>query len=170
MHGCRSQRSCYSRQICWAGRWTHWGSFSSASEEGAWRDKNGAGCKEKGGEAVTSIKKLSWVSREASRMLEIPQQTTSSLAPIMILPVHRKLTNLTDVPSALSVPSEEQYSKCTYPHCFDFSMCPLTQQPFQVFVYNHHYRVLFNLMYPAMVGSFVTQSSCTPDILTHGAH
>ena len=99
-------------------------------------------------------------------MLEIPQQTTSSLAPITILPVQRKLTNLTDVPSALSLPSEEQYSKCTYPLCFDFSKCPLTQ-PFHVFVYNHHFRDLFNLMYLAKVDNFVTQSSCTPDILTH---
>ena len=99
-------------------------------------------------------------------MLEIPQQTTSSLAPITILPVQRKLTNLTDVPSALSLPSEEHYSKCTYPLCFDFSKCPLTQ-PFHVFVYNHHFRDLFNLMYLAKVDNCVTQSSCTPDILTH---
>ena len=69
------------------------------------------------------------------RVLEVPQQTMSSPAPIMILPVQRKLTNLADIPSALSLPSEEQYSKCTYPLCFDFSQCPLSQ-PFHVFVYN----------------------------------
>ena len=63
-----------------------------------------------------------------------------------------------DVPSALILPSEEQYSKCTYPLCFDFSQCPLTQ-PFHVFVYNHHFRDLFNLKYPATVDIFVTQSS-----------
>ena len=55
------------------------------------------------------------------------QQTMSSPAPIMILPVQRKLTNLADVPLALSLPSEEQYSKYTYPFCFDFSHYPLTQ-------------------------------------------
>ena len=79
--------------------------------------------------------------------MEIPQQTTPSPAPIMILPGQRKLTNLADVPSPVSLPSEEQYRKCMYPHCFDFSMCPLTQ-PFQVFVYNYHFRELFNLKYP----------------------
>ena len=68
-------------------------------------------------------------------------------------PVQRKLANLANVPSALSLPSEEQYSKCTYPLCFDFSQCPLPQ-PFHVFVNNHHFRNLFNLKYP--VDSFVT--------------
>ena len=87
-----------------------------------------------------------------------PEQTTSSPGPIMILPVQRKLPNRADVPSTLSVPSEEQYSKCTYPLCFDFSQCPLTQ-PFHVFVYNHPFRNLFNLKYPATVDNFVTQSS-----------
>ena len=93
-----------------------------------------------------------------SRVLVVPQQTMSSPAPIMILPVQRKLVNLADVPSTLSLPSEEQYSKCTYPLCSDFSQCPLTQ-PFHIFVYNHHFRNLFNLKYPATVDSFVTQSS-----------
>ena len=41
---------------------------------------------------------------------------------------------------------------------FDFSQCPLTQ-PFHIFVYNHHFRELFNFKYPATVDSFVTQSS-----------
>ena len=90
--------------------------------------------------------------------IEGGQRTTSSPAPIMILPVQRKLANLADVPSALSLSSEEQYSKCTYPLCFDFSQCPLTQ-PFHVFVYNHHFRELFNLKYPATVDNFVTSSS-----------
>ena len=90
--------------------------------------------------------------------VQMLQQTILSPAPIMILPVQRKLTNFADVPSALILPSEEQYSKCTYPLCFDFSQCPLTQ-PFHVFVYNHHFRDLFNLKYPATVDSFVTQSS-----------
>ena len=76
----------------------------------------------------------------------------------MILPGQRKLPNLADVLSVLSLPSEEQYSKCTYPLCFDFSQCPLTQ-PFHVFVYNHHFRELFNLKYPATVDNFVTSSS-----------
>ena len=87
-----------------------------------------------------------------------PEQTTSSPGPIMILPVQRKLTNLADIPSTLSLPSEEQYSKCTYPLCFDFSQCPLTQ-PFHIFVYDHHFRNLFNLKYPATVDNFATQSS-----------
>ena len=94
---------------------------------------------------------------DAERVLEMPQQTMSSPAPT-ILPVQRKLANLADIPSALSLPSEEQYSKCMYPLCFDISQCPLSQ-PFQIFVYNHHFRGLFNLKYPATVDSFVTQSS-----------
>ena len=85
-------------------------------------------------------------------LLEMPQHTTLSPALIIIFPVQRELTNLADIPSALSLPSEEQYSKCTYPLCFDFSQCPLTQ-PFHVFVYNHHFRDLFNLKYPATVDS-----------------
>ena len=76
----------------------------------------------------------------------------------MILPVQRKLVNLADIPSALSLSSEEQYSKCTYPLSFDFSQRPLTQ-PFHVFFYNHHFRDLFNLKYSATVDSFVTSSS-----------
>ena len=99
--------------------------------------------------------KLSRASREANRVLEMPQQTTSSPAPVVILSMQNKLPNLADVPSAVSLPSEEQYSKCTYPLCFDFSKCPLTQ-PFHVFVYNQHFRDLFNLKYPAMVDSFVS--------------
>ena len=83
-------------------------------------------------------------------MLVVPQHTTLSPAPI-ILPVQKKLTNLADVSSALILSSEEQYSKCTYPLCFD--------QPFHIFVYSHHFRDLFNLKYPATVDSFVTQSS-----------
>ena len=67
-------------------------------------------------------------------------------------PVQRKLANLADVLSALSLPSEEQYSKCTYPLCFDFSQCPLTQ-PFHIFVYSHHFRNLFNFKYPVTVDS-----------------
>ena len=63
--------------------------------------------------------KLSQASKEVSRVLEIPQQATSTSAPIMILPVQKKLANLADVPSALSFPFEEQYNKCTYPLCFD---------------------------------------------------
>ena len=46
------------------------------------------------------------------------QHTTSSPAPIMILPVQRKLANLADIPSALSLSSEEQYSK------FPFDLIP----------------------------------------------
>ena len=104
------------------------------------------------GEAVTNL--------EAGQhgVSGTPEQTTLSPAPIMIIPVQRKLPNRADVLSTLSLPSEEQYSKCTYPLCFDFSQCPLTQ-PFHVFVYNHHFRNLFNLKYPATVDSFVTQSS-----------
>ena len=49
--------------------------------------------------------------REINRELEIPQQATSAV--IMILLVQRKLANLADIPSASSLPSEEQYSKCT---------------------------------------------------------
>ena len=60
---------------------------------------------------------------------------------------------LADVPLPVSLPSEEQYSKCTYRLCFDFSKCPLTQ-PFHVFVYNHHFMELFNLEYwPVTVDS-----------------
>ena len=99
--------------------------------------------------------KLSRASREANRVLEMPQQTTSSPAPIVILSMQKKLAHLAEVPSTISLPSEEQYSKCTYPLCFDFSQCPLTQ-PFHVFVYNHHFKDLFNLKYPAMVESFVS--------------
>ena len=84
--------------------------------------------------------------------LETPQQTMSTPAPIMILPVQSKLVNLADVPSAFILLSEEQYSKCTYPLCFDFSQCPFTQ-PFHIFVYNQHFRNLFNLKYPATVDS-----------------
>ena len=97
---------------------------------------------------------LSWASKEASRVvLKMPQHTTSSPAPT-ILPVQRKLANLADVPLALSLPSEEQYSKCTYPLCFDFSQCPLTQ-PFHVFVNNHHYLTssilwLWTVLWPSL--------------------
>ena len=58
-------------------------------------------------EDVTSIKRPA------------PQQPTSSSAPIMILPVQRKLANLTDVPLALSLLSKKQCSKCTCPLCID---------------------------------------------------
>ena len=54
--------------------------------------------------------KLSQASKEVSRVLEIPQQATSTSAPIMILPVQKKLANLADVPSAVSFPFEEQYT------------------------------------------------------------
>ena len=84
-----------------------------------------ARCKEGG--TVMSIEGGQWG-------VQMLQQTTSSPAPTMILPVQRKFANLADVSSALILPSEEQYSKCMYPLCFDFSQCPLTQ-PFHVFVY-----------------------------------
>ena len=106
------------------------------------------------------------VYRGDQQGVQILQHTTSSSSQIMILPVQRKLTNFADVPSALSLPSEEQYSKCTYPLCFDFSQCPLTQ-PFHAFVYIHHFRNLFNLKYPATVDSFVTQSSHLTHVLTN---
>ena len=99
--------------------------------------------------------KLSRASRESGRVLEMPRLTTSSPAPIVILPVKQKLPNLADIPSASSLSSEEQYGKCTYTLCFDFSKCPLTQ-PFFVFVYNQHFRNLFNLEDPAIVDSFVS--------------
>ena len=67
--------------------------------EGTRRDKDGA---------ADAKGMLSGASKEASRVLEMPQQTTSSPALIMIFPVQRKLTNLADVPSALTLPSEEQ--------------------------------------------------------------
>ena len=79
---------------------------------------------------------------------DAPAHHTES-APNLILPVQRKLANLADVPSALSLLSEEQCSKCTYPLCFDFSQRPLTQ-PFHVLVYNHHFRDVFNLKYPGL--------------------
>ena len=51
--------------------------------------------------------------------------------------IQRKFANLGDIPSALSLPSEEQYSKCTYPLCFER---PFTQL-FTIFVYtDHHFR------------------------------
>jgi len=50
---------------------------------------------------------------------------------------------------------EDQYGKCTFPLCFDFSKCPLTQ-PFFVCVYNQHFRNLFHLAYPVIVDSFVS--------------
>ena len=81
------------------------------------------------------------INIKGSQQGKMPQQTMSGSAPIMILPVQRKLADLVDVhvPSALSLPSEEQYSKCMYPLCFEFSKCPLTQ-PFHAFVYNYHVR------------------------------
>ena len=99
--------------------------------------------------------KLSRASRESGRVLDMPRQTTSSPAPIVILPMQQKLPDLADIPSVSILPSEEQYSKCTYPLCFDFSKCPLTQ-PFFVFVYNQHFRNLFNLEHPEIVDSFVS--------------
>jgi len=66
-------------------------------------------------ELQNAKEKLSQALRVASR------STTSSPTPTMILPVQRKLANLADIPSTLSLPSEEQHSKCTYPLCFDFS-------------------------------------------------
>ena len=82
-------------QICWAGRWTHWGILSPPGEEGAWRDN------------------MELQGAKGKLKLETPQQAISTSAPIMILPVQRKLANLADLPSALSLPCEEQYSKCT---------------------------------------------------------
>ena len=74
----------------------------------------------------------------------------SSAAPIMILPVQSKLANLADVPLPVSLPSEEQYSNCTHyvPTMFGLSASVPLTQPFYVFVYNHHFRGLFNLKYP----------------------
>jgi len=79
--------------------------------------------------------KLSQASRESGRVLEMPRLTTSSPAPIVILLVKQKLPNLADIPLASSLSYEDQYGKCTFPLCFDYSKCPLTQ-PFFVFVYN----------------------------------
>jgi len=85
----------------------------------------------------------------------MPRLTTSSPAPIVILPVKQKLFNLADTPSVSSLSYEDQYGKCTYLLCFDFSKCPLTQ-PFFVFVYNNqHFQNLFNLKYP-VVDCFVS--------------
>jgi len=47
--------------------------------------------------------KLSRASRESGRVLEMPRLTTSSPAPIVILPVKQKLPNLADIPLASSL-------------------------------------------------------------------
>ena len=87
--------------------------------------------------------------------MEMPRLTTSSPAPIVILLVKQKLPNLADIPLASSLSYEDQYGKCTFPLCFDFSKCPLTQ-PFFVLVYNQHFRNLFHLAYPVIVDRFVS--------------
>ena len=134
-------------------------------ERGVQRDKH---------EAARPKGKLSQALREANRRKSCTNHDPPSAEEVGQSSRHTLDLSLSsaDVPSALILPSEEQYSKCTYPLCFDFSQCPLTQ-PFHIFVYNHHFRNLFNLKYPTTVDSFVTQSSTQspsllipPDLIT----
>jgi len=55
--------------------------------------------------------KLSRASRESGRVFKMPRLTTSSPAPIVILPVKQKLPNHADIPSASSLSYEDQYGK-----------------------------------------------------------
>ena len=90
----------------------------------------------------------SWIQQGGHNLLQdAPENHVKVLQQIMILPGQRKLANLADVPLALSLPSEEQYSKC------------LTSPSPTLPVNGQHFRDLFSSQnYLATVDSFVTQS------------
>ena len=63
---------------------------------------------------LSQASKRDWIVSQATLETRSWRYLTSTSAAIMILLVQRKLANLADIPSALSLPSEEQYySKCT---------------------------------------------------------
>ena len=83
-------------------------------------------------ELQNTREKLARANREDHANYVGPTHPHTNPAPVIVLPARTRLPNLEHV--AVSIPTEEQYDKCTYSICFDYTKCPLTQ-PFYIYIY-----------------------------------
>ena len=110
-------------------------------------------------ELQTTRGKLSKANREFYDKFEPVAPPMANIAPVIILPPENKMASVSELAQSQPVAElqeDAEFSQCTFPRCFHYASCPLTQ-PFTVYVYNDANPYLFPLHHDTLVSDFVTK-------------